>query len=37
MSTQENGRTLFKGGTVVTMDPKVPNLSIGDVLGEGMV
>ncbi len=35
MSTQKEGRTLFKGGTVVTMDPKVPNLAIGDVLVEG--
>ena len=32
MSQQNNGRTLFKGGTIVTMDPKVPNLSTGDVL-----
>jgi 5-methylthioadenosine/S-adenosylhomocysteine deaminase len=32
MSTQQNGRTLFKGGTVITMDPKLPNLPIGDVL-----
>jgi 5-methylthioadenosine/S-adenosylhomocysteine deaminase len=35
MSTQQNGRTLFKGGTIVTMDQKVPNLPIGDVLVEG--
>src|SRR5580658_1971555 len=35
MSTQKNGRTLFKGGTVVTMDPKLPNLPTGDVLVEG--
>src|SRR6201996_4785483 len=35
MSTQTNGRTLFKGGTIVTMDPKVPNLAIGDVLVDG--
>jgi len=28
-------RILFKGGTVVTMDPKVPNLVTGDVLVEG--
>jgi cytosine/adenosine deaminase-related metal-dependent hydrolase len=35
MSTQKNGRTLLKGGTVVTMDPRVPNLSTGDVLVEG--
>jgi 5-methylthioadenosine/S-adenosylhomocysteine deaminase len=32
---QQPVRTLIKGGTVVTMDPKVPNLSIGDVLIEG--
>src|SRR6204780_5174895 len=31
MSKQKN-RTLFKSGTIVTMDPKVPNLSTGDVL-----
>ena len=35
MSKQTNGRTLFKGGTIVTMDPKVPNLSTGDVLVDG--
>ena len=35
MSKQTNGRTLFKGGVIVTMDPKVPNLSTGDVLIEG--
>jgi 5-methylthioadenosine/S-adenosylhomocysteine deaminase len=35
MSKQNNGRTLFKGGTIVTMDPKVPNLSTGDVLVDG--
>ncbi|MEI9987989.1 MAG: amidohydrolase family protein [Aliidongia sp.] len=35
MSTQNNRRTLFKGGTIVTMDPNVPNLSTGDVLVEG--
>ena len=28
-------RTLFKGGTVVTMDANVPNLVAGDVLVEG--
>jgi len=28
-------RTLFKGGTIVTMDAKVPNLATGDVLVEG--
>ncbi|MFY2640363.1 amidohydrolase family protein [Achromobacter insuavis] len=27
-------RTLFKGGTVLTLDPKVPNLATGDVLVE---
>ena len=31
-----NARTiLFKGGTIVTMDTKVPNLATGDVLVEG--
>jgi len=35
MSNQQNGRTLFKGGTIVTMDPKVPNLLTGDVLVDG--
>jgi 5-methylthioadenosine/S-adenosylhomocysteine deaminase len=35
MSTQKHGRTLFKGGTVVTMDPAVPNLATGDVLVDG--
>ncbi len=35
MSTQKNGRTIFKGGTVVTMDPSVPNLATGDVLVDG--
>src|ERR1700735_4458116 len=34
MSNQKN-RTLFKSGTIVTMDPKVPNLPIGDVLVDG--
>lgn len=34
MSTK-NGRTLFKAGTVVTMDPSVPNLATGDVLVDG--
>lgn len=28
-------RTLFKGGTVITMDANVPNLAIGDVLVDG--
>jgi cytosine/adenosine deaminase-related metal-dependent hydrolase len=32
MTKQKNGLTLFKSGTIVTMDPKVPNLSTGDVL-----
>src|SRR6202020_2280378 len=31
MSSQNN-RTLFKRGTIVTMDPRIPNLSTGDVL-----
>src|SRR5271170_3112923 len=35
MSTQKKGRTLFKGGTVVTMDSTVPNLATGDVLVDG--
>jgi cytosine/adenosine deaminase-related metal-dependent hydrolase len=35
MSKQQTGRTVFKGGTIVTMDPKVPNLSTGDVLVDG--
>jgi 5-methylthioadenosine/S-adenosylhomocysteine deaminase len=35
MSKPNTGRTLFKGGTVVTMDPNVPNLSTGDVLVDG--
>ena len=34
MSSQKN-RTLFKSGTIVTMDPKIPNLSTGDVLVDG--
>lgn len=34
MSTQKNPRTLFKGGTVITMDAAVPNLATGDVLVE---
>src|SRR6202522_4123962 len=32
MTKPNNGRTLFKGGIIVTMDPKVPNLATGDVL-----
>jgi 5-methylthioadenosine/S-adenosylhomocysteine deaminase len=35
MTKPNNGRTLFKGGTIVTMDPKVPNLATGDVLVDG--
>jgi 5-methylthioadenosine/S-adenosylhomocysteine deaminase len=35
MSKQKNGRILIKGGTIVTMDPKVPNLATGDVLVHG--
>src|SRR5271155_5520890 len=35
MNTQNNNRTLFKNGTVVTMDKNVPNLAIGDVLVDG--
>ena len=35
MSKQNNGLTLFKGGTIITMDPKAPNLSTGDVLVDG--
>src|SRR3984885_1145339 len=35
MSKPNNGRTLFKGGTIITMDPKVPNLATGDVLVDG--
>jgi len=34
MSTQSAPRTLFKGGTVVTMDANIPNLVAGDVLVE---
>jgi 5-methylthioadenosine/S-adenosylhomocysteine deaminase len=34
MSTK-NGRTLFKAGTIVTMDSSVPNLATGDVLVDG--
>src|ERR1700729_233035 len=35
MRKPNNGRTLFKDGTIVTMDPKVPNLLTGDVLVDG--
>jgi hypothetical protein len=31
----DTARTLFKGGTLVTMDAKVPNLVTGDILVEG--
>ena len=34
MSIQQNGRTLFKGGTVITMDRNIPSLPVGDVLVE---
>src|ERR1700722_9680412 len=34
MSSRKN-RTLFKSGTIVTMDSRVPNLSTGDVLVDG--
>ena len=33
--SKQNGLTLFKSGTIVTMDPKVPNLATGDVLVDG--
>lgn len=35
MKLEHQDHTLIKGGIVVTMDPKLPNLSIGDVLIEG--
>ena len=35
MSPHQNPRTLFKGGTVITMDTAFPNLAVGDVLVEG--
>src|SRR5277367_2122305 len=35
MNTQKNRRTLFKAATVITLDPKIPNLATGDVLVEG--
>jgi 5-methylthioadenosine/S-adenosylhomocysteine deaminase len=35
MHTQHPTRTVFKGGTVLTMDANVPNLETGDVLVEG--
>jgi cytosine/adenosine deaminase-related metal-dependent hydrolase len=35
MSTQKNARTLFEGGTIITMDADVANRGTGDVLVEG--
>jgi 5-methylthioadenosine/S-adenosylhomocysteine deaminase len=35
MKTQNNVRTLFKGGAVITMDAALPNLATGDVLVDG--
>lgn len=35
MKLEHQDHTLIKGGIVVTMDPKLPSLSIGDVLIEG--
>src|SRR5580704_6292834 len=35
MSNSTTGCTLFRGGTIVTMDPRVPNLLSGDVLVDG--
>lgn len=35
MTTHTARRTLFKGGTILTMDPNLPNLDAGDVLVEG--
>jgi 5-methylthioadenosine/S-adenosylhomocysteine deaminase len=35
MSKQKTSRILFKGGAIVTMDPKIPYLSTGDVLVDG--
>src|ERR1700677_1943442 len=35
MKAQDNLRTLFKGGAVITMDAAVPNLATGDVLVDG--
>jgi 5-methylthioadenosine/S-adenosylhomocysteine deaminase len=35
MNANKHPRTLFKGGAIVTLDPKVPNFPIGDVLVEG--
>lgn len=35
MSARTTARTLFRGGTIVTMDNDIPNLAIGDLLVEG--
>ena len=35
MNAPNHHRTLFKGGTIITMDARVPSLAIGDVLVEG--
>ncbi|NTF46213.1 amidohydrolase family protein [Rhizobium rhizogenes] len=35
MTTQNARRTLFKGGTILTMDAKTENLPVGDILVEG--
>lgn len=35
MNKRDNRRTLFKGGTILTMDRTVPNLATGDLLVEG--
>ena len=35
MSNSTTGRTLFRGGTIVTMDPRIPSLLSGDVLVDG--
>lgn len=35
MSDLDNHRTLFKGGTILTMDRTVPNLATGDLLVDG--
>lgn len=35
MTTSQNRRTLFRGGTILTMDPTGSDLPVGDVLVEG--
>jgi 5-methylthioadenosine/S-adenosylhomocysteine deaminase len=35
MIAQNHARTLIKGGVIITMDPAVSNLAIGDLLVEG--